>query len=268
MPYCCVNGVTIHYEVSGSGFPMVMVHANPFDRRLWLYQIAHFSTFFKVIAVDLRGYGRSDKPAAEIEIATLVEDVVGVCREEKVTEAIVAGCSVGGVIALQLGLDHPEIFKALIVVGCNSEASGAPVFQQRIEGYMRQGVAAYHIQHLKSLVAGDFAESKLGRYLLGFFADTDPTLKPESIGEIFKALQRRNVTARLGELKMPVLAISGELDSARPGVKKMSERISGAVYREIPGAGHACCLEDPAAFDREVLDFLRAHRFLPASKTP
>ena len=62
MPYSTSNGVKIYYEVSGEGFPFVMIHANPFDHNLWMYQIAHFSTHFKVIAIDIRGYGRSDKP--------------------------------------------------------------------------------------------------------------------------------------------------------------------------------------------------------------
>ena len=58
MAYSTANGLKIYYEVSGEGFPFVMVHANPFDHNLWMYQIAHFSTYFKVIAIDIRGYGR------------------------------------------------------------------------------------------------------------------------------------------------------------------------------------------------------------------
>ncbi|MCZ6610380.1 MAG: alpha/beta hydrolase, partial [Alphaproteobacteria bacterium] len=61
MPKSRANGVDIHYEVAGEGPPMVLIHANPFDHNLWMYQIAHFSTWFKVIAVDIRGYGRSEK---------------------------------------------------------------------------------------------------------------------------------------------------------------------------------------------------------------
>ena len=49
------SGVKIYYEVSGEGFPLVLVHANPFDRRVFIHQVAHFSTFFKVINIDLRG---------------------------------------------------------------------------------------------------------------------------------------------------------------------------------------------------------------------
>src|SRR5207247_7259411 len=112
MAYCSVIGIRIYYEVSGAGFPLLLIHGSPFDHRLWLYQIASFSTFFKVIAVDLRGYGHSDKPTSQTSLAMMAEDVQGVYRHEEIKEAVAAGISVGGNVALQLGLDHPEIFKA------------------------------------------------------------------------------------------------------------------------------------------------------------
>jgi 3-oxoadipate enol-lactonase len=262
MPYCLVNGIRIHYEVSGEGFPLVLIHANPFDRRLWIYQAAHFSTFFRVINVDIRGYGFSDKPTSRTSIVEMAEDVVGVLRHEGAKEAIVAGISVGGVIALQLGLDHPEMFKSLILVGCSSGPGGR--YQERIDGYT-EGVEKYHIQHLRALVSKDFSDSRLGGYLLKNFTEWDRRLSAEAIIEIFKALQNRDVTNRLGELKMPVLVINGEFDNSLPRSREMSQRIAGAIHRMIPKTGHACCLEDPMAFDEIVIDFLKTHGFVPQS---
>lgn len=260
MSTCLGNGIKISYEVSGKGFPLVLIHANPFDRRLWMYQVARFSTFFKVVNIDLRGYGYSDKPASPTSIVEMSEDILGVCRQEGLNEAIVAGISVGGVIALQLGLDHPEIFKAMILVGCSSGPGNR--YQQRIDGYT-EGIEKYHIEHLKALVSEDFSKSKLGRYLLSNFTDWDRRLNPGAIIEIFKALQNRDVTDRLGELEMPVLIVNGEFDNSLPRSREMARKIRGAVHHVIPGAGHACCLEDPAAFDEAVIDFLRKHRLMP-----
>src|SRR6058998_1269725 len=117
MPYSFANGIKIYYEVSGEGFPFVMVHANPFDHNLWMYQIAHFSTYFKVIAVDIRGYGRSNKPTTPFSLKDMAGNVLGVCHNEDIKEAILDSVSVGSGIALLLGLDHPEMFKALILIG-------------------------------------------------------------------------------------------------------------------------------------------------------
>ncbi len=104
MPYSTANGIKIYYEVYGEGFPFVLVHANPFDHNLWLYQVNHFSTYFKIIAVDIRGYGRSDKPATNFTLEDMAEDVLSVCRDEGVKEAILGGVSVGSGIAVILGL--------------------------------------------------------------------------------------------------------------------------------------------------------------------
>src|SRR3989304_8851931 len=115
--YSTANGVKIYYEVSGEGLPFVMVHANPFDHNLWMYQIAHFSTYFKVIAIDIRGYGRSDKPTTPFSLNDMAGDILGVCRDEQVTQAILGGVSVGSGIGVLLRVDHPEKFQALIFRG-------------------------------------------------------------------------------------------------------------------------------------------------------
>jgi len=260
MPYSTRNGVRSHYEVSGEGFPLVLMHANPFDRRMFLYQTAHFSTHFKVINIDLRAYGYSEKPAVPVTMTDLCEDVVAVCRQEGASEAIFVGVSVGGVMGLQLGLDHPEIFKALILVGCSSMPGDR--YQSRIDGYMKQGVSKFHIQHLTDLVSKDFAASKRGKYLLGMHTEMDARLSAPAIAEIFNALQNRDLTARLPELKMPVLIMNGEFDNSLKRSKDMSTRIAGAEHHVIPGAGHACCLEDPATFDENVMRFLRKNGFV------
>jgi len=121
-------------------------------------------------------------------------------------------------------------------------------YQERIQGYP-EGIGKYHTQHLKSLVSKLFAESKNGRYLLNDITDWDERLNSVSIVAIFKALQSRDVTHRLGEFQIPVLVINGEFNNALSQGREMAQKIRGAVHKVIPGAGHACCLEDPSAFD-------------------
>jgi 3-oxoadipate enol-lactonase len=263
MPYSTANGLKIYYEVSGEGFPFVMVHANPFDHNLWMYQIAHFSTYFKVIALDIRGYGRSDKPATLFSLKEMADDVLGVCRDEAVTQAILAGVSVGSGMALLLGLDRPDMFKALILVGGGSGGGGN--IEDRIHGYTKIGVAKYHIQHLRELVAPNFPQTKLGRYLLNTFVERDPWLSGESIGQIFRARGGTNMTPRLGKLKVPTLVVNGEYDNSLKAGRRTASLIPGAVHKVLPGTGHACNIEDPAVFDEFVIDFLRANNLMPSS---
>ncbi len=88
MPYSHANGVDIWYEVKGDGPAMVLVHANPFDHDLWIYQAAHFSTWFKVVGIDIRGYGRSSKVTQPYALIDMVEDVVGVMKDLKIARAV------------------------------------------------------------------------------------------------------------------------------------------------------------------------------------
>src|SRR5574341_1722209 len=261
--YSTANGVKIYYEISGEGFPFVMVHANPFDHNLWMYQIAHFSTYFKVIAIDIRGYGRSDKPETPFSLNDMAEDVLGVCRDQGVREAILGGVSVGSGMALLLGLDHPAMFKAIILVGGSSGPGGG--IGDRIHGYTRVGVEKYHIEHLRDLVVPDFADSKLGKYLLNTFVERDPWLSGESIGQIFRARGALDMTPRLPKMQVPTLVINGEFDNSLAGGKRTASLIPGAVHKILSQTGHACNIEDPAGFDQLVVEFLRANKLMSDS---
>ncbi len=261
--YSTAKGLKIYYEVSGEGLPFVMVHANPFDHNLWMYQIAHFSTYFKVIAIDIRGYGRSDKPTTAFSLKDMAGDILGVCRDERVTQAILGGVSVGSGIGLLLGLDHPEMFKALILVGGNSGGAGS--IEDRIHGYTEIGIEKYHIQHLKELVAPDFPKTKLGGYLLNTFVERDPWLSGESIAQSFRARGGTDMAPRLGTMKVPTLVINGEYDNSLKAGQRTASLIPGAVHKVLPRTGHACNIEDPATFDEFVIEFLRANGLMPSS---
>lgn len=260
MPYSRANGVDIWYELKGDGPAMVFVHANPFDHDLWLYQTAHFSTWFKTIAIDIRGYGRSSKVTTPYALKDMCDDVIGVLNDLGVARAICCGCSVGSGITLLLGLDHPDKFDAVILVGGNSSASAR--FQSRIDGY-RKDLASFHRYHLRDLVQQEFADSRLGAHLLNMWVERDPRLKGDAIAQVFMAGNHTEMTPRLPSMKIPTLVINGEFDNSRPAGERTASMIPGAVHNVLPGTGHACCIEDPAGFDRFVIDYLQSRGLMP-----
>lgn len=260
MPYSTSNGLKIWYEVNGDGPAMIFVHANPFDNTLWTYQIAHFSTWFRVISIDIRGYGRSDKPTTPFTLKDMCDDIVAVMRDSGAERAILCGCSVGSSIALLLGLDHPDLFDAVILVGGNSSASTR--YQQRVEGYTTD-LSSYHLTHMRLLVQPEFARSRLGSYLLNRYVERQPRLNGNAIAQVFKAANSASATDRLGSMRPPTLVINGEFDHSRPAGEETARLIPGAVHKVLPGTNHACCLEDPAGFDELVLDFLEKQKLLP-----
>lgn len=260
MPYSQSNGVDIWYEVMGDGPAMVLVHANPFDHDLWLYQAGHFSTWFKVVSVDIRGYGRSSKVTKPYALIDMAEDVVGVMRDLNIARAVLAGCSVGSGIAIMLGLEHPELFDAIVLVGGNSGTSSR--YQSRIDGY-RRNLADYHLNHMRELVAPAFADSRLGQHLLDLWVEREPRLSGEAIAQVFMAGNHTDNTERLPSMRVPTLVMNGEFDHSLPAGQRTASLIPGAVHKVLAGTGHACCLEDPAGFDRLVIDFLRERKLMP-----
>jgi len=263
MPRVSINGTQINFESSGDGPAMVLVHPNPFDHTIWRYQMARFSLWFRVIAMDLRGYGRSDR-TTDCSIRTMSDDVAGLLDHLGIAQAIVVGLSVGGIIAQEFAVDHPDRLRALVVAGCS--ASGAEVqefMDARIEGYGTQKLEEYYDVHLRSLTAPEFPGTRLGAYLLETFRERGPTLRKEPLVAIYRAIKAWSVRERLGQVGVPAVYIAGEHDPARATTQAASRLVPGAQFYQIPGAGHACCLEAPDEFDRVVLDFLRAHGLLP-----
>jgi pimeloyl-ACP methyl ester carboxylesterase len=261
MPYSRSAGVDIWYEVNGSGPALVLVHANPFDHDLWLYQAAHFSTWFTVVGIDIRGYGRSSKVTEPYSLKAMSDDVVGVMRDLGIARAILMGCSVGSGIAILSALDHAELFEAVVLVGGNSAASSR--YQRRIEGY-RADLGAYHVCHMRELVSQSFAESRLGSHLLNMWVEREPRLEGEAIAQVFAAGNSTDTTKRLPTMKVPTLVINGEYDHSLPAGRRTASLIPGAAHKVLPGTGHACCIEDPAGFDALVIDFLRSRGLMPA----
>jgi 3-oxoadipate enol-lactonase len=254
MPYAHNGDVAIYYETYGEGRPLVLVHANPFDHRLWTYQIPRYAAQFRTIAMDLRGYGRSSKPERRFSLRDMADDVLAVCNEEKVDHAIFAGVSVGSGIAMLLGLEQPALVDALILVGGSSRGAADP--SNQIAGYSAPDFSDYYERHIKGLVAPGFAETRLGKWLLGLFIAEVPSLSGRCIAEIFRARSTCDMKPRLPQLSRPTLVINGEHDVSLADGCITASLIPGAVHAMIPGTGHACNLEDPAGFDEAVFPFL------------
>jgi pimeloyl-ACP methyl ester carboxylesterase len=260
MPFSRSNGVDVWYETAGDGPALILSHANPFDHDLFMYQSAHFSTWFRVINIDVRGYGRSSKMTEPFTLTDLCDDVLGVMRDCNVEKAIFMGCSVGGSIGIMLGLEHPEMFDAIILVGGSAGPSGR--YQMRIDGYTND-LATYHREHLLHIIRPEFANSRLGAYLINCITERGKRLKGEAICQVFRAGNGVDMTERLPNMKIPVLSINGEFDNSLKASKASAELMPDCLHRTLPGAGHVCCLEDPAGFDDIVISYLKAKRLMP-----
>jgi len=263
MPRVRVNGARINFEAAGDGPALVFLHPNPFDHTIWRYQMGRFSLWFRVVAMDLRGYGRSDR-TTDCSIATMSDDVAALLDHLGFARSVVVGLSVGGIIAQEFAVRHPDRLTALVVAGCAASGGDIQEFMDaRIEGYSKEKLDDYYAAHLRSLTAPDFPKSRMGAYLLETFLERAPTLRREPLVAIYRAIKAWSVKERLGQVRIPSLYLAGEHDPALATTREASRLVPGALFHQVPGAGHACCLEAPDEFDRLVLDFLRARGLLP-----
>ncbi len=170
-----------------------------------------------------------------------------------------------------MGLDRPDFCRAVVLVGGGGSGKGTVTPEElarptaRMQEYLDQGLDGYHLQHLEDLVRADFAQSELGGYLLRLIVERGRDLgwKAEGIVEVLRARRGTDMTARLGGMRVPTLVINGEFDNGLPGGTRTAELIPDAVHRILPGAGHACCIEDPGLFDAFVMEFLDDNGLLP-----
>jgi pimeloyl-ACP methyl ester carboxylesterase len=103
----------------------------------------------------------------------------------------------------------------------------------------------------------------LGRYFFSIFLERAPWLSPLGKIQVSRTRTESDLTPRLKDIRLPTLVVNGEFDSALAGGTLSASLIPGAVQKILPGAGHACCMDDPAAFDAALMAFLDEHRLLP-----
>lgn len=253
MPFANNGAVRLNYDVVGSGPDIVLIHANPFDRRLWRFQIEDFSDRFRMVAMDLRGYGASDKPETPFTFDDMMTDVLAVCDAAGVERAIFMGASVGSSLALRIALDDPERVSQLVLVGGNAGVAASG--KSRIAGYETEGIA-YRASHIHELVAPGFAETRRGKILLDVFLRDEADLNATAIANVFRAMEDRDMTDRVPDLQAPTLVANGEHDLSLAGGRRTAELAPDARHVVLSDAGHVCNYEDPDAFNDLLRGFL------------
>lgn len=255
-----ING-PLHWEQLGKkGRPIIFVHPNPMDHTCWVYQMAHLSTWYRCIGIDLPGYGRS--PTAQPGLTML--DVAQGCWEavDEVTSesAVIVGLSVGSNVVLHMANQRPERTLAVVVSG----AGYRPVKEfasRRIAQYGEQGVA-FRYEHTFDDFSPAFRQTDLARYFATIFTERNPWADAGTIIEMFRALGQPDPDWLFEGVKAPFLIITGSEDNAHGTAFALQARVRGAELVTMEGAGHACNMERPWEWDTYFLRFLSSHGLL------
>ena len=246
------DGADLYFEVHCSGPALLLTHGYSATAEMWSGQIESLAAAHTLITWDMRGHGRSDSPTApEAYSAELtVADMAALLDHVDASSAIVGGLSLGGYMSLAFHLAHPERVRALLVID-----SGA--------GFKNDEARAAWNTYADTF-ADDFAQQGLG-YLADRSVEQATASHSDPDGLVLAARymltqQNADVIGSLPSIGVPSLVLVGANDEPfLNATEYMAAKIPGATKVVIPDAGHASNIDQPAAFNDAVQQFLKAN---------
>lgn len=262
MPTLSANGVTLYYELHGTG-PDVLVLNNGViaSARSWVYQLPALTEHFRVLLYDMRGQGQSQKWAPgdpDYTWATHADDLAALMDALDIDSAHIGGISYGGELTLQFALRHPTRCQRLIVADAVSHVE--PHLKAIIEAWILAAQTGDHALFYRSTWFWNFSPSFFEQqydFLLSRI-DAAQALDLPSVIQLCACFNALDITAELGAITHPTCVIVGEQDILKPPhyAEIIASAIPEAELHLIPGAGHATFWETPATFNSIALGFL------------
>ncbi|ELY37214.1 alpha/beta fold hydrolase [Halalkalicoccus jeotgali] len=259
--------IETYYERRGAGRPVVFVHGAILDYTQWTAQMEALCEDYDVIAYDVRGHGRtggSDRERYSVDL--FAEDLAALVEALDLDRPVVCGLSMGGCIAQVYAARHPERVGGLVLADTftpklltrgewiqRSLMLRATVPPVRLVGYERVERALVWLhERLSRGASGDYGEIERIR-------SAGPRMTTGEFAKVIRAVARFHETRLdLDSITAPTLVIYGENEPpfVRRHVPRLEATLPDATVREVPGAGHASNLDDPAFFTRVVREFL------------
>jgi len=273
MPHAQSGDARIHWEETGSGDPLLLVMGFGLSAEAWTPMLPLLSGM-RVIYYDNRGTGSSEGPLAELSVEGFAEDAAAVLHHAGVDRAHVHGQSMGGMIAQQLTLSHPELVHTL-ALGATTPAPVrfAPEDSQGvIDLFMGAALTATDPEAgmdliLPAVFSPEFLRDNPALRDLFMQLSTAGAPSAAAVEATVRAMadltsgRSWDVADRLGEISVPTLVQHGSADRIIPvqAGRYLAEHIPGAEYQELEGAGHVYAMERPMEALPRLLQFWAAH---------
>lgn len=245
-----LDGVTLSILEAGTGDPVIYVHGVVTTSNIFPKYLVAYSPAYRGIAVDLRGYGDSEKTPTGSNISQFVKDLITLADRLKIEKPVWVGVSMGGMILQQLALEHPARVKALVLV---STTDGAMILDRDLPsiGNPRTNAEVSRKILLESFPAG--TDQKLSQPLL----DRIPTWNASVLREALTSMAVFNKHGQLSSITAPTLIMVGAKDDVA------TPAIAAGIQAQIVGSrlvqfetGHFMMAEDPDGFRRVLGEFL------------
>ncbi len=263
MPITRVGDINIEHYVEGEGPPLLMIQGFGLSAHSWGEPFLDgLRPHFQVIRFSNRGTGKTDKPDVEYSIPMMAEDAAGLLGELGISRAHVMGISMGGRIAQELALNHPERVQGH-VLGCSTPGRSRGVeVSPEVAALLvpAPGLSPQEQFHRvwPAMVTPEFIERErdfLEEMVRTLLENPTPV---DTLGRQMVALLRFDSYERLPQIKSPTLIIHGDKDRLSPvqNADILNERIPDSTLYILPGVGHCFFWEKPRESARVIVEFL------------
>lgn len=276
-----VNGIRICYDIHGEGEPVVLIHGFSDRKEHWRAQIDELAKHFKVIRIDNRGAGKSDRPDGTYAMDVYADDINGLLDHLNVNKTNIIGHSLGGMIVQNFVLKYPERVNKVVLINTipGITPPGVPP-DQGIEMYRKNAIAG--LEARKNSPINAFLAGAKPSYSRNFWKQMKEDIKKKfhgiwSVEDLIEektkygptvadynhqaeSLNTHNVYERLHEIKNEVLVLAADKDKTCPKLigEKMHELLPNSKFIVIENAGHQSILEYPHIINQHIIEFLES----------
>jgi pimeloyl-ACP methyl ester carboxylesterase len=260
--YVDVEGTKLYWEDSGDGDPLLLIQGLGFSGAMWFRLLPALEARYRVIRYDARGIGRSDVPEGPYSVYRMADDAAAVLDAAGVDRAHVFGCSLGGLVAQEVGLSHPDRVRSLILCCTHTAGPEAVMPGEKVMDMLRNRA---------TMTPEDAARASID---VGYAATTPrdrieediakrlefPTSNEGYTNQLMAGLGYPGTKDRLHQIAVPTLIITGDADQMVPPANSdiIAGAIAGARKVVIPGGGHVIFTDAPDAVSGAMLEFLGA----------
>lgn len=252
-----VNDISLDYEDQGSGKVLLMLHGLGSTKKDWDAQVPFFSKLFRVIAVDLRGHGNSTKPQDAYGVHLMTEDIKCFLDALNIKKATLIGFSMGGAVAFDFAVKHPENIENLVIVNSGPDFNnmgqiGEDLLNGRTKYLETKGLKAL----AKEISFNMFPEDAQ----IDLRNDFEERCKQNDYNAYYKSfttLMSWGLGEKLKEIKTKTLVVASDMDYTPVSFKEeYVSRLPNAKLVVIKNSRHGTVIDQPEAFNNALLNFL------------
>jgi len=262
MPEIMAGNRRVYYESHGTDEPLVLIRGFSSNADHWYAQVPDLSRHYRVVVFDNRGIARSSDPGGPFSIQDMAEDTIGLMDALHIGQAHVLGLSMGGMIAQEMAIAHPQRVKGLIlaVTHCGGvhQVKPAAEVMEAFQRLLEEGSEEARVQAFAYFFAPETMKNCPQVVQEYVAVSMKNRVGLEILRRQWDAVQRHDAYDRLHRIEANTLVLTGALDELIPpeNSKILAERIPRAELRVIPGGGHQVLIERPPACNRAMIDFL------------